>query len=58
MQEHPNPTSHLCHQKARNKSPIWKVPSLYQEINGHPYHLKEEIQSQEGCINTPRTSTN
>ena len=29
--------------KAGNKSPMRKVPSLYQEVERHPYHQRWEI---------------
>ena len=30
---------------------MWKVPSLYQEIEKHPYHQRPGLQGQEACVN-------
>ena len=37
--------------KPRNKYPRWKVPSLYQEAERHPYQQRQGIQGQEAHIN-------
>lgn len=37
--------------KPGNKSPMCKIPSLYWEVERHPYPQRQGIQSHEGCIN-------